>query len=225
MCISFGVVIITCVLKIINLLIGLCGGIIILLAIFGIYTGPDLPDYVAISHLGNTVTAAGIILVSISAFGCVSLMWKNHIMLMIYSVLIVGVIAIQLIVVTVAGAKRSDFLDAQENALLDLYNKGGDTGAIFLVETSFQCCGPNGPEFYEKQTIPVSCCEIQWDCKIETAHTTGCIEATQKLVNQIIDVNGIIQISFLIIETVGLSFVCCLSHYYKDGTVPMVAMF
>lgn len=223
MCISLGVALISCVLKIINIVIGLCGVIFVLLAIFGMYTGPDLPDYVAITHIGNTVTAAGVILVAISAFGWVSLMWKNPIMLMIYSVLIMCVIAMQLIVITVAGTKRSDFIKGQEKALLDLYGKGNDSAsAIFLIETGFNCCGPNGPEFYLGRTIPVSCCEKPWDCNLSTAYEIGCIGATQKIVNQIIDVNGIVQTSFLIFEAVGLSFACCLAHYYNNGRIPMV---
>lgn len=216
---TIGFKLIQLTLNLLNMLIGLSGILFVFLSIFSLQTRFELPESLKLNQIKYILLVTGIILLSLSIFACITLSYKSYIMLIIYACLITLMIVNQLVLIGIPAINRHHYIREQENFILEMYKTRHDKKLIYYLESSYKCCGPNGVQFYEI-SIPVSCCEKQWECNFLNAYKIGCVSAVQRTLKLLLDVNWIVNLAILIIEIIAMCFSICLAQHFKRGGLP-----
>jgi len=222
---------------------------IVVLAI-GIYsrietdTWKDLINSETIFETANLLIAAGVIVAVIGFLGCCGAIKKWQWMLVVYSILVLVIFALEIVAGAYAYAKRDkvekNLTAGIRKAVEKNYGEAGTasegmTKAIDWFQEKVKCCGSTGPDdwksstWYSKRTanstadVPKTCCKSQTtgcnediSSKNGTIYTSGCIKEGTQFAKDNMWLIGGVGIGIAVVELLGIFFALCLCCAFKN---------
>jgi len=196
-----------------------------------------------IFETANLLIAAGVIVAIIGFLGCCGAIKKWQWMLVVYSVLVLVIFAMEIVAGAYAYAKREKveqkLTEGIKKAVQTNYGEDGTasdgmTKAIDWFQENVKCCGSNGPndwknsEWYLKRQanntaiVPLTCCKVQsTGCNVppaannETIYLAGCVEEGRKFAKDNLWLIGGVGVGIAVIELMGIVFALCLCCAFK----------
>lgn len=153
----------------------------------------------------------GAIVFLIAFFGCCGALREDTCMIQTYGVLLLTIFLFEIaigIAVFVLKSQVQDDLKHNFEGYFSNYSK--NKKYIDDIQTSLQCCGYDGPSFWQnlspQQPIPNSCCKNQHDCDISNSYQWGCYSTARDYLKKIMNVVGGVAIGIAAVELVGIIF-------------------
>ncbi|KAL0829451.1 hypothetical protein ABMA28_004218 [Loxostege sticticalis] len=194
------------------------GGLVLL--ILGIIVQVQSSDLAVINGLApiSSIVVGSIIFV-IAFFGCCGAIRENRCFLITYAVFMVLLMIVKIIIGVVIFIDKNSML---EELRTELTNTFENNRTDFLeIQSSFQCCGTNGPNDFLPGALPGSCCP-EPPCNTNNAFD-GCYEVLNTFFNTFWIVIGVMAFIIAAIELVAALFGFCLSsHVSNKNSVQVV---
>jgi len=207
-------------------------------------TWKDLIDTETIFETANLLIAAGVIVAVIGFLGCCGAIKKWQWMLVIYSILVLVIFALEVVAGAYAYAKRDKVEAKLTEGIRKTVEKNygqpgqaseGMTKGVDWFQENVKCCGSTGPSdwkssvWYSKRPanstadVPKTCCKSQTTgcneniaVKNNTVYTTGCIEAGTQFAKDNMWLIGGVGIGIAVVELLGIGFALCLCCAFKN---------
>ncbi|XP_066995685.2 CD63 antigen [Anabrus simplex] len=172
--------------------------------------------------------ATGIIILTISFFGCCGAVKEIHWMIITFSVLLILIFILEL-AAGIAGYILEDVtVEVVANGLntsMNKYNKDFTTREMWeVVQKEFSCCGIYNSTDWKKVNgsggLPYTCCTFKntdfgnFTCMdgSDNVHKTGCLEAIGDFIVQNAVALGGVGIGIAFVQFLGIILACCLAH-------------
>jgi len=197
-----------------------------------------------IFETANLLIAAGVIVAVIGFLGCCGAIKKWQWMLVVYSVLVLVIFAMEVVAGAYAYSKREKVeqkltegikLAVGKNYGADGTASDGMTKAIDWFQENVKCCGSIGPGDWKKDSewhrklpanetvdVPMSCCKVKTiGCNANTAsknntiYTAGCIDQGKKFAKDNLWLIGGVGVGIAVVELMGIVFAFCLCCAFK----------
>ncbi|CAH1378719.1 unnamed protein product [Tenebrio molitor] len=221
------------VLFIFNLIFAISGvGIIVA----GALVLADVGDF---KHfMENELLAPPIILIVVAAIvfivaflGCFGAIRESYNLLIAFAVCLLIIFIIELAVGIVAAVYKNDVGDAFKGALkkslANYSNNEAEKIAWDDTQTKLRCCGVEGPDDWQGQNLPWSCCHSYDDfgdalssycvnvAKGKYQYHTGCYDELKMKINDNAKILIGVGIGIAFVEVVGIVLACWLAHTIK----------
>jgi len=162
----------------------------------------------------------GSIIFIIAFFGCCGAVRESHCMTMTYAFLLFVVIVLQIVLAALVFLYRDDFNKAVTDATRQAFERQNENmEALDVIQRKLECCGAEGPKWWQVVSLPPSCCppEIKApQCTMVESYQRGCIAALRETIR---DYGNYVAYGVLIVagvELLGLIFACCLSTSIRN---------
>ncbi|XP_072398838.1 23 kDa integral membrane protein-like isoform X1 [Diabrotica undecimpunctata] len=175
---------------------------------------PD--DYSAIGVAPILTIVVGSIIFVIAFFGCCGAIRESPCLLTTYGVILLVIFLLQIAIGVFAfiEVKDKDTFQTKVNNQMDkLFAKSKETNKhelTDLIQTEFECCGPDGPSFWGT-SVPSSCLDSN-----KTPYKSGCKTLFYDFLNKAMNVIGITLLALSALEVIGCVFSLCLSSSIKN---------
>ena len=170
--------------------------------------------------LTYSIIVLGFVLLIVSFVGCNGLCRESTCMMKTFSILLSFVLIGQVAFVVGVYILEGDVFSMIEGGMkekLEDYNEGRNGSiAIFWnkVQEQFTCCGIEGPNDWEDDTIPGTCCQNErTDCHktSEDLHQKGCLKEFREYVKENMLCVGYVGLGIAAAQLFAIISGCCLS--------------
>jgi len=209
-------------------------------------TWRELVNSDTIFETANLLIAAGVIVAIIGFLGCCGAIKKWQWMLVVYSILVLVIFALEVVAGAYAYAKRDKVeaklkkgieLAVHTNYKEDGLASDGLTQAVDWFQQNVKCCGSTGPaswrdsQWYDSRPanstteVPKSCCKnksngCNENIKITNTstviYTSGCIAEGKRFAKDNLWLIGGVGVGIAVVELLGIFFAMCLCCAFKN---------
>lgn len=216
-----------------NLIFSICGLGLLIAGVFVHITLKELSEDLrnTLSLLTIVVIVLGCIIFVIAFFGCCGAIREHHCMIVTYAIFLLTILVIQVILaicafVAIRGMDDNGVKQEFQKIFNEYWTNNDDKAIVDTVQTSFHCCGVNGPQDWmniphsSQNTYPKSCCttvEENQSCPAEQVYRNGCGKA---LIDGLKDggkLLGGIVLGIAGVELIGIIFALCLANSIKNA--------
>ncbi|XP_075687156.1 CD63 antigen-like [Rhinoderma darwinii] len=185
------------------------------------------------------LTIVGMIIFFLSGFGAVAAIKENHVLIKIFTGIMLLVFAVEIIVGMSAYSYRDKLQRNVLNGFLRVLNKYGAekqiTRGVDGVQQEFQCCGAqNFTDWFNvssglfRDSVPSSCCRIvQQKCgedaveHSERLYQEGCVLKMKTWIAEHFDVIGAVGVGLGFTQILGIVLSCLLVKILQENYVSM----
>nr|CAD7595995.1 unnamed protein product [Timema genevievae] len=189
----------------------------------------------AVNFLEGKVSVAPILLIVvgsivfiISFYGCCGAIRESSCMVTTFSIFLMVILTLEIVIAVLAFVYRDVLTDDLQTSIknsIDSYHTN-NTAKIELdsMQTTFQCCGANGPTDYDVTRLPSSCCTandgnpclpITTDLN-RLAFQTGCVQALKDYVQHYGAVIGGVALGVGVVMLIGIVSGLCLASSIRN---------
>lgn len=182
--------------------------IIISWILFGLLAGDD-PEIQALASFSSVL---GCLIVVVTFLACCGTVIESRCMLITYGIGLMVLIIFQIVIGSVILSEAEHIKENTKNDLRKTFDNQDDFYEqikIHSYQITYSCCGPDGPEFYNKSIIPISCCrrltennDKEW-CVIQDAYTKGCASEVAEHIWSIFETIAHAALYGIVIEILG----------------------
>jgi CD63 antigen len=206
------------IIFIFNFIIAICAVVLIVFGIIYIINESDgVNVFGDVFSLGALAISVGVIIFFIAALGCCGALHENSCLLTTYAIILIVLFVIQLVLGILAVVKikdEDDFFNQVKDLVRDLFdNKDkASIAAFYALQSSFHCCGVNGPSDYSVTTegYPKSCCENETTPCFHP-YNAGCAAAFTDTIRDYIEIIGYVSIGFAVVEVSYIKHLICVT--------------
>lgn len=131
---------------------------------------------------GQSITCGifilGLLMIITCVIGCLASGFDSHLLAISHSILMLLLLIVTVILSVSLHADISASKGLVSKKMDEYWNKRSknDTNsALPAIEYVLKCCGKNGPDDYESEEVPTTCCPKAKDkCTVESAYNEGC---------------------------------------------------
>lgn len=203
----------------------ICGLAILTVGILAKVQLSSVPDKVDTNVMFPSITliVLGSIIVVISFFGCCGAIRESHCMTITFASFLLFILLVQVAVAVYAFVvvKNPENITEQYTVVFNDYStKNESRDLVDIVQTSFACCGVNGPDDFKLQLMspPPSCCsKVENEtCSTKEFYQDGCISKIKKVLELLGSVLGGVAIGIAGVELIGIIFALCLANSIRN---------
>lgn len=213
-----------------NLICALAG---LALLIIGVLFKLSIDDYTeVIKNEEENLALAPILLIVIGSiifviafFGCCGAIRESTCMLTTYAIVLLILFILQLAIGIYAFLQFKD--DSKEfrnvltrelqHATQEYYTNNGTREAMDLLQENLDCCGSTGPDDYNSDNLPLTCCKGHLDpCRKGDSYEAGCANELFKFLKGSVKLIGIIAVSIAATELIAAIFALCLTSSIRN---------
>ncbi|XP_071041930.1 CD63 antigen-like [Parasteatoda tepidariorum] len=206
----------------INIIFVICG--IGMITVGALGTRQDMTHFLGIKYISAPIICilVGCIIFVVAFFGCFGALKYNHVMVLVFALLVFVIIVLEIaggICAYSYRVKTEAFLKkSMEESLSRNHN---DTLKIWdALQSHLECCGTNGPADYRKHnfTVPRSCCKTSASnatCVEADAFQDGCYLKVSEVFSRHVIAIFAVAIGFAIVELLIFMSSLLLAHEIK----------
>nr|XP_015905087.1 leukocyte surface antigen CD53-like [Parasteatoda tepidariorum] len=206
----------------INVIFVICG--IAMITVGALGTKQDMTHFLGSKYITAPIICivAGCIMFLVSFFGFYGALKYNHVMIMVFALLVFIIMILEIgggIGAYLYREKTEAFL--KKNMEESLKQHQNDTLKFWnAMQSRLECCGVNGPSDYETHNYPIpgSCCKGSAGnatCEKADAFQTGCYPQLRETVNEHVIAIFAVAIVFAVVELVIFLSSLFLAHAIK----------
>ncbi|KAM7344234.1 tetraspanin 42Ej isoform 2-T2 [Cochliomyia hominivorax] len=163
-------------------------------------------------------TGLGSLVLTLCSLGCFASLRESYVLSMAYLGLGAFTVVCETIFMISFAAMKSDYLDMTKQRVQDTWeDELNNPGAMFSIQTQYQCCGKDSPQDYIKDDtdkLPTSCCLLK-DCTHDNnIFSKGCETMAVKFIDCQSD-----NLILTIVGLVALEALAMISSYYLAKSV------
>ncbi|XP_065367940.1 tetraspanin-9 [Calliphora vicina] len=201
---SFSIAVWKYALLTLNVLVSVLGVILISVGVVTLGgAGSPLGAYLA--------TGLGSIVLTLCSLGCFAALRESYALSMAYLGFGAFTVVCETIYMISFAAMKSDYIDMTRQRVQDTWElELSSPGAMFSIQTQYECCGKDSPQDYIKDNkLPSSCCILK-DCSSDNnIFTKGCENMAVKFIDCQSD-----NLILTLVGLVALEALAMISSYY-----------
>lgn len=170
------------------------------------------------------VISLGILMFIVAILGFVAIITEEKYLSVSFAISLVICVALSIVLCVSAFSSENKMFDGSVRSRLEkvwtrkdesrfeinLHEVQGET--VNFIQSTFKCCGIDGPDDYKNSTIPSTCCpRTPKECKYEDAYKSGCQKSLQITLSRYADYVKYAPIFVLIAEIAATIFAICYS--------------
>ncbi|KAL3269811.1 hypothetical protein HHI36_008869 [Cryptolaemus montrouzieri] len=170
----------------------------------------------------------GALIFLIASMGCLGAIRESYCLLMTFAVCLVVIFLIEIGVGTASAVYQDNFIRGLNETVKGYEMNADDRNSWDTLHRELKCCGINGPDTWQGQQVPVSCCHENDESKTLTTSTycqdraqgkfiysEGCLDKLKAEINANSKILIGVGIGIAFVEVAGIFLSCWLACIIK----------